>query len=373
MLALALAIAATTLLTPTARAQDQTDQQKNYTVWSSVVLTRTGNRTPDSLRDIPTKLTSFGANQAFAAGTFFRDRYIVLDNGTNGIGGSGAPLRGIDPNIYSNSKVYASALDQQWNSATATAFFQGFYPSTGGLNSTTTPDLTSSLSNGTYITGPLDGYQYPRISAPTIGSDPMTIYLNAASLCESFGTAEYQSLYTQQANNTRSQSESLYREIGNRFLSEVLPSGQFWSYENAYPIYDYVRYKYEHNEAAQRQLDEIVEGTSTSYITALKELADQQLYGIYGNMSAINPVTENAGLSGGTRGSISTISGNYLAANIYSRLADAVYGIDGYQPLNLLFADYQPFMSLFALTDLPEQSSNFVSTAIIFETRRPLC
>lgn len=359
MLALA-ALTIAALFSPPVHAQDQTDQQKNYTVWSSVVLTRTGNRTPDSVRDIPTKLTSVGANQAFSAGSFFRNRYIELGNGSSGIGGYAAPLKGIDANIYSNSEVYASALDQQWNSATATAFLQGFYPSTGGSNTSSTDDLTSTLNNGSYITGPLDGYQYPRISTPGLGSDPMSIYLNAASACESFGIAQYQSVYTAEANATRQRSEAIYKNIGSRLLSEVLPSANFWSFENAYPIYDYARYKYEHNAAAQRQLDEVVEGTNTTYLTVLKELADQQVYGMYGNMTVRNVATGGFTLSG-RQGSISTIAGNFLAANIYARLADAVYGTDSFQPLNLLFADYQPFMSFFALTYLPEQNSNFVS------------
>lgn len=347
MLALATsAIAATVfLLTPPVYAQQQADSSRNYTVWSSVVLTRTGNRTPEIVRDIPTKLTSVGANQAFAAGTFFRDRYIVLKNGTNGIGGSGAPLRGLDANIYSNSDVSATALDQQWNSGTATAFLQGFYPGAGDLNSSSTPDLTSSLSNGTYVTGPLNNYQYPRIYTPRPGSDPEYIYLNAATACMTFGESEFNSLFTEASNTTRAKSDSIYKNIGSRLLSGVLPTNSSWSYGNAYAIYDYVRYKYEHEASAQRQLDELVEGTNTTYLARLKELADEQLVAKYGNASTV-----------------STLPGNFLAGSIFNRLSDAVYGRDPFQPLNLLFADYQPFMSLFALTNLPEESSDFVST-----------
>lgn len=131
-LALAIAVAATVLLTPTARAQDSNAQ---YTVWSSVVFQRTGERTPEVIGDgdIPITLTSIGANQAYEAGAWFRRRYIDAAipsnrNGTNGAFDNGAPIWGLNADIYNNLETYAMALDQQWNVATANAFLQGLYP-----------------------------------------------------------------------------------------------------------------------------------------------------------------------------------------------------------------------------------------------------
>lgn len=353
MLALALAIAATVILTPPACAQN------NYTVWSSVILTRTGDRTPEILGDIPTKLTSMGANQAFAAGTYFRNRYIVWQNGTDGIDSAGAPLRRLDPNVYDDEQVYALTLDQQWNSATAQAFLQGFYPAFTGTNET--GDLTSRLGNGTYVTGPLGGYQYPLIQTPRTRSDPLSIYLDAAAGCKSFEIASYESLHTQQADATRKEFSSIYNDMGGRFLGGAYSSDQSWTYENAYAIYDYLRYKYEHDEDAPRQLNALIAGTNTSYISIMKQLADQQLYAKYGDLNANNTFTGEAGLPGDIPGSISTVSGNFFMTEVLDRLADAASGSSDYQPLNLYFGDLATFMSFFALTDLPSQSSEFVS------------
>lgn len=134
--------------------------QRYYTVWSSVIFQRTGERTPEIIGDgtKPTVLTSTGANQALSAGQFFRNRYIGdgTSNGTNnGAGKSTARLVGLNADIYDELETYASALDQQWNVATAQAWFQGFYPPFSPNSSTSTGgmiDLEDDvLANGSYV------------------------------------------------------------------------------------------------------------------------------------------------------------------------------------------------------------------------------
>jgi hypothetical protein len=93
----------------------------------------------------------------------------------------------------------------------------------------------------------------------------------------------------------------------------------------------------------------------------MKQLADQQLYAKYGDLNANNTVTGEAGLPGDIPGSISTVSGNFFITEVLDRLADAASGSSDYQPLNLYFGDLATFMSFFALTGLPSQSSEFVS------------
>lgn len=158
MFALVVALAATIVLTPTAFAQNANQQ---YTVWSSVVFQRTGERTPEIVGDgnIPTVLTSIGANQAYEVGQWFRSRYIDSQissnlNGTDGAFDDGAPLFGLNADIYSNLETYAMSLDQQWNVGTATAFLQGLYPPfSPGSNSSvgSTVDPTSWTSNNSYV------------------------------------------------------------------------------------------------------------------------------------------------------------------------------------------------------------------------------
>lgn len=160
MFALIIALAATILLTPTALAQDS-DQQ--YYVWSSVVVQRTGERTPEIIGDgsTPVILTSIGANQAYEAGAWFRRRYIDAQiptnrNGSNGAFDNGAPLWRLNADIYSNLETYAMALDQQWNVATATAFLQGLYPpASPGNSSGSSVSPTSWTSDNQYVSWPM--------------------------------------------------------------------------------------------------------------------------------------------------------------------------------------------------------------------------
>ena len=61
----------------------------------------------------------------------------------------------------------------------------------------------------------------------------------------------------------------------------------------------------------------------------------------------------------GVTGSISTIAGNFLASKMLGQLQQAIeYQGDVYK-LNLLFSDFQPLMSLFALIGMPNLNTNF--------------
>lgn len=103
-----------------------------YTVWSSVIFSRTGERTPIWITDgMPSVLTPLGANQSYTAGAYMRDRYFgkYTDNGVGG-----APIQGLSVNSIDVEQVYIGAQDIQYTAGSAQAFLQGFYPP---LNQTT--------------------------------------------------------------------------------------------------------------------------------------------------------------------------------------------------------------------------------------------
>ena len=152
MFALAIALAATILLTPLASAQDSPDSSTHkYTVWSSVIFSRTGERTPLLLDNA--RLTSLGAQQQHEAGAFFRERYISTFGSSDGI--DSAPIQGLNANELDGDQLYVMALDQQYNQASAQAFVQGLYPpySLSGNDSETTRllDPEGLLANGSYV------------------------------------------------------------------------------------------------------------------------------------------------------------------------------------------------------------------------------
>lgn len=143
---------------PSASAQTTS----RYTVWSSVIFSRTGERTPEILGSQPVTLTSLGALQQQANGQFFRQRYFESFNNFTTINGVGpAPLTGMSPEIPDVQKLYVQALDEQAHIGSAQAFLQGLYPpvSFAGNSSQIQQmvDPTSRLGNGSYVctTNPL--------------------------------------------------------------------------------------------------------------------------------------------------------------------------------------------------------------------------
>lgn len=169
---------------------------------------------------------------------------------------------------------------------------------------------------------------------------------------------------TREFDANQEQFDKIYDALGPAVFEGVLDS-EYWDYTNAYAIYDYLRYQYDYNNDTRTELNRYEDvTTNTSYIDILRWLADAQQYAQLGNISAINPISNENGLPG-VQGSISTIAGNMLGARIMDGFADAINsaasGRDQYR-LNLLFADYHPFMSFFALVGLPEFDSDFYGT-----------
>ena len=97
----------------------------SYTIHSSVIFARSGERTPQSLGFIPTTLTSLGAQQAYSQGAFIRDRYLTTYSDNNH---TNAPLAGLSVYSVDAQQLYALALNEQHIVASAQAFLQGLYP-----------------------------------------------------------------------------------------------------------------------------------------------------------------------------------------------------------------------------------------------------
>ena len=149
MFALFAAFLAVFLLPTPTLAQDDS----KYTVWGSVIFSRTGERTPAILGDIPTQLTALGAQQQFGAGSFFRDRYLESFGSTNGL--DSAPIVGLNANTPDVRQIYVAALDMQSTVASAQAFMQGFYPPFQLTNNDTEVqhllDPINIAANNTYV------------------------------------------------------------------------------------------------------------------------------------------------------------------------------------------------------------------------------
>lgn len=144
MPSLAAALAAAAVLAPAITAQD-TSSDHTYTVWSSVIFSRTGERTPSIFYNELPKLTSLGATQQFANGAYFRERYIGSSGSSDG--NVSAPLAGLSVDELDDIQLYVLALDQAYNVASAQAFMQGFYPPYVGNETTEAVNSTGDVSS----------------------------------------------------------------------------------------------------------------------------------------------------------------------------------------------------------------------------------
>lgn len=136
-------------------------------VWSSFAYILHGERTPLATSSLSATLTTYGAQQMFAQGQMFRDRYLTSSTSTDDGNVTGSfPIVGLSRRALDNSQLDIMTNTDTFNVASAMAFMQGLYPPTpdafvendGGRNA-------STLSNGSVVDFPLDGYQYPNIQA----------------------------------------------------------------------------------------------------------------------------------------------------------------------------------------------------------------
>jgi len=366
MLALAIAILAAVLLTPFSRAQSD-----SYTVLSTVIFVRSGDRTPKILGDVPTTLTSLGAQQAYAAGSFYRDRYVSSAVSKSGV--DKAPLHGLSANSVDPRELYILALDTHPTVATAQAFMQGFYPplilnqSTAGML-----DPASILANNTYIESPLNGYQYPQIhTADEV--DLEFIFLSGQLNCPAFRLSTIDYAISPECNDIQADSKSFYQSVGGNLLDNIIQEYS-QDYMNAYAIYDYLNYQATHNSSVAAIVNEPEQGSSTNEtdLDRLRFFADMQQFALLGNKTARNNfTTPSTGLPGGVEGSISTIAGNLLLDKVLNQLQNAIETRGEYFKFSLLVADFEPLISLFALAGLSDLNSNkfrgipdFASTAV---------
>ena len=163
MFALLAAFVTAILFTSGAAAQNDL----NYTVWSSVIFSRTGERTPAVLGDIPTQLTTLGAQQQYSAGSFFRERYLGSVGSTDGV--DSGPIAGLSAYTPDIQQLYVLAIDMQTTIASAQAFLQGFYPPFNLTSNDTEVRMlnpTSILANNSYVCSSA-GVQYTELPIDT--------------------------------------------------------------------------------------------------------------------------------------------------------------------------------------------------------------
>ncbi|ODQ52023.1 phosphoglycerate mutase-like protein [Saitoella complicata NRRL Y-17804] len=291
---------------------------------------RHGDRTPKILGN--TKLTALGKNQVYSAGSYIRNYY--LSNTSSSSLTSDATI--------SISNLEIQAPDTSVLTQTAFAFAQGLFPPSSSIQ-------TETLANGTEVSTPLDGYQYPNLEG--IPSDAPEAYINEGTTqCPQYDLeTEYYSandVYT----STLSSSQSLYDSIAPLVQGIGGWNSSTINFGNAYKIFDYLNYGSVHNETIASQL-------SSETLDQLRILADQHEFAL--NYNATDPAYN--------------IGGRSLMSEVLTNLnASAVES----QKISYAAGSYANFMSLFALMNLTAASADFYglpgyASTFSFELRAP--
>lgn len=211
------------------------------------------------------------------------------------------------------------------------------------------------------VNGPLHGYQYPAIrSAGT--SDPNSIFLSGNLNCPSFDESVAEGTATSEFSTTEEEFRAIYDVVGSAALEGVL-SYEFWDYNNAYAIYDYLRYQDKYNATVHDALLRYKNVESNrSCLDTLRWLADEQQFSRLGNLTAHNSLSRKNKLRNADL-SISAIAGNTFANSVLGSMLNSIrHQASGYSKLSLFFADYQPLTSFFALAGLPDLDADFYGT-----------
>lgn len=299
-------------------------------VLSTFIYTRYGDRVPPVLSSSPT-LTPLGAQQLFEAGTIIRDRYVTPGHGNDT---ATTTIYGISTYQLLYDQLCILSTTDQYVAASAQAFLQGLYPPLQTSSNWTYIAGESTLSNGTNIVAPLNGYQYPQFSMLS-SNDLNSIWVDGNDNCPSY-TASTQDYYETSAyQDILKNNANFYSSLESQFLNGIF-SNTSVGYYDAFDIYDYLNYAYLHNST-------VAESLSAVDLTKAKILADDLVFALNANVTA----------SGSTSGDhIRAIAGRTLAARLLEAFDTNINTQGESDKMTLLFGSFEPMVAFAALADL---------------------
>lgn len=291
-----------------------------------MVYSNHGDRTPLIL-PVPNVLTPLGAQQLYSAGSFFRQRYLAAPAGAQE---SNYSINGILHNAFDTTQTNVKSTLIDYVVASAEAFMQGLYPPRNNSG----PD--SLLADGSIIQSPLGGYQYTRIFTVS-PVDPYVIYIAGDANCQRYEDSVANYSHSQESLQIKSSTQEFYASFQSHVFAGVFTESEV-SYDNAYPLFDYLNYGNTHNSTINQTL-------SSTDLARARGLADQWLQAVNGNTSETL--------------SIQTIAGQTLVAEVIGLFAANIESKGDVGKLNLLFGAFEPMISFAALTQLPKTNTQF--------------
>ncbi|KAK8133409.1 hypothetical protein PG984_005421 [Apiospora sp. TS-2023a] len=324
------------------------DAEAEQIVWSSFAYILHGERTPLSTSSLSATLTTYGAQQMFAQGQMFRDRYLASSTSTSsdddGNVTNSFPIVGLSRRALDNSQLDIMTNTDTFNVASTMAFMQGLYPpatdafveNDGGRNA-------STLANGSLVDFPLDGYQYPNIQA-TSSLDERSFQLQGHVSCSTYMGSQLEAADDEIIRKNGAESVELYNELSQTVFAGTAPFEQSSSadnfYDQSYELWDYAAYQYNHNATVRR-------GLGADVLGRLGQLASDQQFDYNGNLSATGKEPGDM---------IRAIAGRTLAARVSAQLRSQIAG--GFpHKLSLMVGSFEPMLAFFALSNLSDGAS----------------
>ncbi|KAL4975326.1 histidine phosphatase superfamily [Aspergillus desertorum] len=292
---------------------------KNQTarVWAVYAYTVNGETIP---RVFPRSraLTSYGAYQLHEAGSAFRGRYVSVKSGADE---PVTRIENLSPYLLDNDDVKITSTPDVAVLASAQAFMQGVYPPLNESFNTTSFDNQLELADGSLVSPPLGGYQYPSIV--TVGvEDPQSLMISGQALCSRHAAAKLEYIASKEFWQTYDESAAFYKR-----LHAISLSGHFdeiaSSYANATSISEFLDY----------QVD----------IKRARWYAGRYVFATNGN-------------------SIRTIAGQGLASSVLNAFEKTIQDRGANGKMTLEFGNYQTAVSFTSLLQLATTNPNFSSS-----------
>ncbi|KKY15627.1 putative acid phosphatase [Phaeomoniella chlamydospora] len=306
------------------------DTELYEVIYGAVLYTSYGDRTP-LVQSNPT-LTSLGAQQLYNAGAGFRDRYVDPSTSSNE---HSTAVVGISAYELDNSQLSILAYSEEYIVASAQAFLQGLYPPIETSLNRTLDDDESELSNGTIITSPLNGYQYPQLYTAS-SVDLNSIWIAGNTQCPTYTTSGRAYWNTEEYLEILDSSQAFYDSLQPNILDGVFSNSSV-GYFNAWYIWDYLNYGYIHNETIASVL-------SADDLAQARSYADRWVFAMNGNTSISSSLDSSD--------HIRAVAGRTLATELTSVMYTNVQSQGTKSKLVTMFGSYEPMVAFTSLAGL---------------------
>ncbi|CAK7203050.1 hypothetical protein SEUCBS139899_005779 [Sporothrix eucalyptigena] len=306
---------------------------EDITVWSAVVYSMYGERTPLVGPTNPA-LTPLGAQQLYSQGAMFRNRFILEGTGNVSVAAA-LPIKGIETNALDTTQLNVLSTDDSYVAAGALAFLQGLYPPQTDEFAYDNGGRTAAvLADGALVNFPLDGYQYPLIETVSL-QEPLSSWIEGHLSCSEYQTSLINYQYYDEAaklyDDTLAFYDSLWPTLFQTTFTEAATN-----FYNAYELYDYANYQYNHNPQTANTLN----------ASALSDLA------LFAATQQLN-LNANLTVSGKYSGDmVRAVAGRMLAQEVVNLLKGNMLNSGSNNKLSLLFGSFEPMISFFALSGL---------------------